>query len=128
LSRFLVDNGLPLPPIPPEDDATLKNILENVGLGHIKSTLEQFEMKEKETLDLAIPQNEQPPAVETNLLAGNNLDSILMDSDLHFLQINGLEGDSQRCQSHNKGVPSLPTLMNHFDPAVKMRFVGWKTT
>ena len=82
-------------------------------------------MKGKETLGLAIPPNERPPAVETNLLAGNNLDSILMESDLHFLHVNGLEGDSQQCQSHNEGVSSLPAHSNKsFQPGCEDELCG----
>jgi hypothetical protein len=71
LFQFIVDKGLSPPPMFNENETALKNALDTLGLGHIKTALEAIETKERQPSD-SDTENFRPILVDDVL--GHDLD------------------------------------------------------
>ncbi|KAH8691360.1 fungal-specific transcription factor domain-containing protein [Talaromyces proteolyticus] len=103
LSQYILDNGLPIPSAPQENDLALRNALESIGLGHLKLTPEQ--------LDLPISQQLQHFNAETIVATNDYVNSGLGSVDLQSFHLPDIDRDGQLQTSVS---PSLPGGSDEF--------------
>jgi hypothetical protein len=105
LFQFIVDTGLSPPPMSNENETALKNALDTLGLGHIKTALEAIETKERQPSDSDPAENFRPILVDDVL--GRDLDIGELDPEMNLLMQPLFSPGTQRGQPQSDAASSI---------------------